>query len=73
LRLNRDGLVSLRRGRRRMRTTLRKELARLLRVLETARRRRHEPSAEIMNRLGLIRERLRTRPILNLLPEWWNE
>ena len=72
LRLNRDGLVELRRGRRRMRTALRNELTRLLRVLERTKRLGHEPSGEILNRLELVREKLRSRPLLNLLPDWWN-
>jgi len=73
LRLNRTGLVNLRRGRRRMRATLWKELTRLLRALEKTKRLGGEPSSEIRNRLELVREKLRSRPILNLLPNWWNQ
>jgi hypothetical protein len=72
LRLNRDGLVKLRRGRRRMRAALRKELPRLLQALEKTKRLRREPSGEILIRLELVREKLRSRPILYLLPDWWN-
>ena len=73
LRLNRDGLIKLRRGRRRMRTALQKELIRLLRALERTKKLGHQPSAEILDRMELIREKLRSRPILSLLPDWWNQ
>ena len=73
LRLNRDGLVKLRRGRKRIRVTLRQELGRLLRVLERTKRLGHQPSQAVSDRLALVRQRLRTPPVLNLLPEWWND
>lgn len=73
LRLNREGLVILRRKRKEMRVVLRKELRRLLRVLERMRELNHQPSREIVNRLDEVRETLRRRPILCLLPDWWNE
>ncbi len=72
LRLNRDILIKLRRGRRSMRTTLSKELRLLLQVLEHCKKMKHEPSAGVSARLELVRKRLQSRPILNLLPEWWN-
>jgi hypothetical protein len=72
LRLNRDGLLNLRRRRRTMRVLLGRELSRLLRVLERTRRRGHQPSPEIQTRLDLVRHALSTRPILCLLPDWWN-
>lgn len=71
LRLNRDGLVKLRTSRRAMRSALRKELRRLLRVLEDTRHFGHQPSPQILTRLGLVRETLQRRPILSLLPDWW--
>lgn len=72
LRLNRDGLLALRRRRRAMRLLLRRELSLLLRVLERARRMGHDPSPGIQTRLDLIRQTLSTRPVLCLLPDWWN-
>jgi len=71
LRLNRKGLRNLRKRRKTMRIMLRKELRRLLRVLETSRKSGHQPSTTVLTRLDLVRDRLRTRPVLNLLPDWW--
>ncbi|MBI3057792.1 MAG: HNH endonuclease [Deltaproteobacteria bacterium] len=71
LRLNRQGLLTLRGGRRTMRAILRKELGRLLRVLERTKKLGYQPSPATLTRLVLVRQRLQTRPILNLLPDWW--
>jgi len=73
LRLNRDGLLKLRRSRRTMRGMLRRELTRLLRVLERTKKLGHKPSPAVLNRLEQVRQGLRTLPVLNLLPEWWND
>lgn len=72
LRLNRDGLLGLRRRRRAMRVLLGRELGRLLRVLERTRQLRYQPSPAMQARLDLVRQALRTRPVLCLLPDWWN-
>jgi hypothetical protein len=72
LRLNREGLVKLRRGRKGIRVMLRRELRRLLRVLERTKKLDHDPSQAILDRLDLVRRRLRTPPVLNLLPDWWH-
>jgi hypothetical protein len=72
LRLNRDGLLNLRRRRRALRVLLGRELGRLLRVLERTKRMGHQPSPAIQTRLDLVRQALSTRSVLCLLPDWWN-
>jgi hypothetical protein len=72
LRLNRDGLRSLRRRRRAMRVLLGRELGRLLRVLERTKRMGYQPSPATQTRLDLVHRALSTRPVLCLLPAWWN-
>ena len=72
LRLNREGLLKLRCGREVMRAALSNELSKLLRILERTKKLGHQPSSEILTRLELVRNTLQTRPILNLLPDWWN-
>jgi hypothetical protein len=72
LRLNREGLVGLRRRRKVMRAMLRRELRRLLSVLEQTKRKKHRPSDEVLARLTQVQQTLQTRPILSLLPDWWN-
>jgi uncharacterized protein (TIGR02646 family) len=71
LRLNREGLVKLRLRRTILRIALRKELSRLLRVLEKTKKLEYQPSTAILSRLDLVRQSLKTRPILSLLPDWW--
>ena len=72
LRLNRDGLLNLRRRRRALRVLLGRELGRLLRVLERTKRMGHQPSPAIQTRLDLVRQALSTRPVLCSLPDWLN-
>lgn len=73
LRLNRDGLINLRRQRRIMRTILKKELKRLLSILNEGKLLHHQPSPEIHTRLNLVRSKLQSPPILSLIPDWWNQ
>lgn len=72
LRLNRDGLIQLRLLRREIQILLKRELGRLLKALERAERMGRQPSPRIQTRLDLVRQALARRPILCLLPAWWN-
>jgi uncharacterized protein (TIGR02646 family) len=73
LRLNRDGLIQLRRRRKEIQILLNRELGRLLKVLERIRRMGHQPSAQTQARLDRVRQALAQRPILCLLPAWWHD
>jgi uncharacterized protein (TIGR02646 family) len=72
LRLNRDGLIILRKNRAKMRRLLRIELTGLLRELQRLKREGKTPPTEVIHRLGQVRTHLEKRPLLNLLPDWWN-
>jgi hypothetical protein len=73
LRLNRQGLVTLRNNRARMRRMLRCELAKLLKQLEKAKRSGRALPNHVQFRLGQIQSHLAKRPVLNALPTWWNQ
>ena len=73
LRLNRDGLVQLRKDRRRMRIMLRNELKKLLKEIDALKKARTVPRADQMNRLLHVRQVLQARPISRILPNWWND
>lgn len=72
LRLNREGLLNIRRGRRKVRRLLRRELARLLEALERTRKRGYQPSPKMLERLDVLRQELQKPVVLCLLPGWWN-
>ena len=72
LRLNREGLVILRRNRASMRRLLKRELKKLLAELTRIKSCSRVPSKATLIRLQQIRVHLKTNPVLCLLPEWWN-
>jgi hypothetical protein len=71
LRLNRDGLVLLRKKRRQMRQLLHKELRTLLASSQKIQQRGQQPQPVTLARLQQLRNLLNAGPVLALLPDWW--
>lgn len=71
LRLNRDGLVRLRKKRRQMRQLLHRELRTLLAASRQIQQQGHQPTPATVVRLQQVRNLLKTGPVLALLPDWW--
>jgi hypothetical protein len=71
IRLNRDGLVLLRKKRRQMRQVLHRELRKLLAASEQLQKRAQQPAPAMVARLQQLRNLLNTGPVIALLPDWW--
>ena len=69
--LNRKGLRHLRKSRANMRRLLQRELKRLLSELERVKAAGRMPPNAVVIRLQQIREHLKRKPVLLLLPEWF--
>jgi hypothetical protein len=71
LRLNREGLVLLRKKRQQMRQLLHKELHTLLASAQRIQQQGQQPPPATLARLQQLRNLLNTGPVLALLPDWW--